>query len=417
MGYESVLYVLLKNPVCLITLQLILNALVVGYTPASSAVRLAVLPLVSICVYLVFSVSLDAIQRTFPTAVLVAHSISFLFQYIETALLSRWDFPSRGPSVPFSPDRQTVTGQKTQQKHKPWNRLSFGLFAATSTRYVGTPYQVKEIPSFSTRDPTYVPSRLEFLRGKLLGILLCYLILDLAASSAQPDLNTVLYAPDNISLFSNSISSEKLITRTVSTLGFGIFMYCLMWSYMGLLGVIAVGSGLSEPRYWPPAFGPLKEAYSLRRFWGFFWHKYLRQRMSGPASFITYTILRLPKGTQIGQLTHLFWTFFISGVMHAFVDLGRGLAWEQSGAIRFFVTQVIGIVIEDGVKQTFRSSSGAKKGITATKFVKGIGYIWVMAFLVWSLPVWIYPSMYVDKGEPKDQIVPYSVVGLLKERW
>ncbi|MCJ1384673.1 hypothetical protein MMC17_007791 [Xylographa soralifera] len=417
MGYDSVPYVLLKNPFCLTTLELILNALVVGYTPASSAVRLAVLPLVSICAYLVFSVCLEATQRTVPAAVLAAHSIGFLFQYIETALLSRWDFVSRGPSVPSSPEQPNVNGQTKQQKNTPWDRLSFGLFAATSTRYVGTPYQVKGIPSFSSRDPTHVPSRLEFLRGKLLGILFCYLILDLAASSAQPDLNTVLYSPDNIPLFTRSISSEKLITRILSTLGFGAIMYSLIWSYMGLLGFIAVASGLSEPRYWPPVFGPLQEAYSLRRFWGIFWHKVQQQKMSGPASFITYSILHLPKGTQIGQLTHLFWTFFISGLMHAFSDLGRGLAWEQSGAIQFFITQVVGIVIEDAARKTFRSISGAKKETATPRMVKAIGYLWVIAFLVWSIPVWIYPSMYVDKGEPKDQIIPYSVVGLLKERW
>ena len=268
MDYASRIFVLLKNPFCLTTLELILNALVVAYTPAASMIRLAVLPLVTFCAYLVFSVCLEATQRTVPAAVLAAHSISFFFQYIETALLSRWDFASRGPSSPSSPERQTVNSQTKQREHAPWDRLSFGLFAATSTRYVGTPYQVKGVPSFSTRDPTYVPSRLEFLRGKLLGISLCYLILDLAASSAQPDLNPVLYSPDNIPAFTHSMSSKKLITRILSTLGFGAIMYSLIWSYMALLGVIAVGSGFSEPRYWPPVFGPLKEAYSIRRFWG-----------------------------------------------------------------------------------------------------------------------------------------------------
>ena len=269
MDIASPIAILLKNPFFLTTSQLILNAWVVGYTPASSTLRLAVLPLVVICTYLVFSGCLEATHQTIHAALLAAHSISFLLQYLETALLRRWDFASRGPSVPSSTEHQTVNGQIKQLQHKPWDRLSFALFAATSTRYVGTPYQVKGIPPFSTEDPSYVPSRLEFLRGKLLGMLLCYLVLDLAQSTAQPDLNAVLYSPDKIPLLTSSISIEKLITRIFSTFGFAAIMYSLIWSYMALLGVIAVGSGLSEPRYWPPVFGPVKEAYSLRRFWGY----------------------------------------------------------------------------------------------------------------------------------------------------
>ncbi|MCJ1284350.1 hypothetical protein MMC26_003681 [Xylographa opegraphella] len=221
---------------------------------------------------------------------------------------------------------------------------------------------------------------------------------------------------------------------------------------MGLLGVIAVGSGLSQPKYWPPVFGPLQEAYSLRRFWGslnvtkpalrkpslalnhtspplayvkltqlnnrsIFWHKLQQQKMSGPASFLTYRILRLPPRTQVSQLTHLFWTFFISGLMHTFSDLGRGIPWKQSGALQFFLTQVVGIMIEDAVKKALRSMSGARKATAASRMTRGIGYLWVAAFLVWSVPVWIYPFMYIDRGEPKDRIIQYSVVRLLMKKW
>ena len=176
---------------------------------------------------------------------------------------------------------------------------------------------------------------------------------------------------------------------------------------------------LSTLRFLPSTFAIISGLLqaNIHRECSIFWHKVQQQKMSGPASFITYNILHLPYGTQIGQLTHLFWTFFISGLMHAFSDLGRGLAWEQSGAIQFFVTQVIGIVIEDTVRKAYRSIFGASNDIATPRILKGIGYLWVLAFLVWSIPVWIYPSMYVDKGEPKDQIIPYSVVGLLKKKW
>ena len=268
MNPEPILYDLLRNPISLTALELILNTLVVGFTPASSIIRLAVLPFMIICVYFVLPLCLEATQRTLPAAFLAAHSISFLFQYIETVLLSRWDFATRGPSSSFVGKLPGVSDDRLPWGAKVWSRISFGLFAATSTRYAGTPYQIKGVPLFSTEDPTYIPSRFEFLRHKLLGMLLCYLVLDAFSHSARPELNTVLFSPEKIPLFTRSTSVEQIVTRFFSMLGFWVSLYCIIWFFMGLLGFVAVGSGLSEPKYWPPVFGSLREAYTVRRFWG-----------------------------------------------------------------------------------------------------------------------------------------------------
>lgn len=60
-------------------------------------------------------------------------------------------------------------------------------------------------------------------------------------------------------------------------------MTCLSWigptcviltrvhDFLALLHVVILG--LNSPSEWPPVFGYLIEAYSLRRFWGVFWHK------------------------------------------------------------------------------------------------------------------------------------------------
>ncbi|KAI5980353.1 hypothetical protein EDC04DRAFT_3152737 [Pisolithus marmoratus] len=57
----------------------------------------------------------------------------------------------------------------------------------------------------------------------------------------------------------------------------------LLWgTYAGLnrvysvVAVIAVGTGLHEPRLWPPPFGKWKDAYTIRRFWGRTWHQFTR---------------------------------------------------------------------------------------------------------------------------------------------
>ena len=73
-------------------------------------------------------------------------------------------------------------------------------------------------------------------------------------------------------------------------------------------------------------------------------------------------------------------------------------------------------MLEDGVQALFaRVLPGYKEISTYRLFSRIAGYIWVFAFMVWSTPGWMYPSLYANKGEQKDMIVPYSVVGAIYE--
>lgn len=63
----------------------------------------------------------------------------------------------------------------------------------------------------------------------------------------------------------------------------------------------------------------------------------------------------------------------------------------ESGAVQFFCVQALGIMIEDGVqylhRRLFKRDSGAQHSLLE----RCIGYAWVLAFLVWTTPVWIFP--------------------------
>jgi len=138
--------------------------------------------------------------------------------------------------------------------------------------------------------------------------------------------------------------------------------------------------------------------------------------MSSPASFVTIDILRMPKGTLVSRYTHLFLTFFLSGLIHALTDVAEGFAWQQSGSIRFFCTQAVGIILEDGVRTMFRWVVPDHKDASRYQsLIRIFGYVYVFVFMVWSTPVWIYPSLYANKGEEKDRVVPYSVFGAVYE--
>lgn len=168
------------------------------------------------------------------------------------------------------------------------------------------------------------------------------------------------------------------------------------------------------------------------------------------ADSITYSTL------QHKYLT-FFFNFFISGLLHAITDIACGLSWPESGAIRFFSTQLLGIVLEEfvwniyhhfttsdyqkdemektgGTNEAYRSldnslrnsslhNRSAGANMTTRReppprpalWLRITGILWVTLFMSWSIPVWLYPSMYRELGDPAkgNSILPFSVFGPL----
>lgn len=184
-----------------------------------------------------------------------------------------------------------------------------------------------------------------------------------------------------------------------------------------------------------------------------FWHQNNRRMVGDLADFLTYATL------QHKYLNH-FLNFFISGFLHALIDVACGLPWKESGAIQFFCTQLLGFVIEDFAWYSYRHlitfdspeyqkemrekkelpkeanrsldnyarnlslqnrSAAAnlierqKRQLRPALWLRIIGMLWVISFLSWSMPVWLYPSMYRGLGDPAkgNSILPFSVFGPL----
>ena len=149
-----------------------------------------------------------------------------------------------------------------------------------------------------------------------------------------------------------------------------------------------------------------------------FWHQFQRQKLTGPANFLVFDLLRLQPGTLIARYTQLLTVFAISGLHHALIDVAEGYSWQSSGSIQFFMMQAVGIILEDTVQaissKQLHHDHGKLAGSVPAKWARYLGYIWVAVFLVWSTPVWIYPALRVNNGEDKDILLPYSFIGLLK---
>lgn len=145
-----------------------------------------------------------------------------------------------------------------------------------------------------------------------------------------------------------------------------------------------------------------------------FWHQLLRKQLSGPADIITYRILRFTKGTLFTRYIHLFLVFLLSGLLHQWVEVGQGMAWQQSGQLHFFMTQVMGILLEDTIQGVYRSCRGIERSQETTAARRLTGYVWVLVFLWWSTPAWFYPRLRLSEGDNRDQLLPFSVFKMLR---
>lgn len=141
-----------------------------------------------------------------------------------------------------------------------------------------------------------------------------------------------------------------------------------------------------------------------------FWHQTLRHILSEPATYLTQEMLVIPREWLIYRYTHLSFVFFISGLLHWFAELGGGMPLGASGTVRFFVTQILGIILEDAAVFLYLSRIQRSRKAPTIISLKAIGYIWVLMFIVWSTPAWLYPIALRPVDAP---IVPFSIIGKL----
>lgn len=131
-----------------------------------------------------------------------------------------------------------------------------------------------------------------------------------------------------------------------------------------------------------------------------FYHQLLRRGMSSVAHFFSHKCLRLSRHTWLSRYVHMTMVFVISGIFHALCDLTQGIPLDQSGALQFFVMQAFAIMFED-LATAFLRRFGVNTGKTKpSAAARVLGYFWVVAWLAWSTPVWIFPSLQRDKGNP-----------------
>ncbi|KAL8822087.1 MAG: hypothetical protein Q9191_007170 [Dirinaria sp. TL-2023a] len=429
----------IPDPVLGAILAKLTYILTLGLTSPSSPLRFPIFMLMPCYISLLYKhPSKSALSHPFFMSLSGATVFNTLLSYADAILLGQWCCDARGPTssrggqqpVTASSDDESTkkdTGIRVKGQSSVVERLCWATGQAWDNRLLATPWQVANVPPFSRQHRKWVPTKAEFLRKNTMVCVLCLVLLDAVPLLAgPPEKNAVLFGEPRVGLFSrlNDVNAQELAIRLVSAAMFYGMGLVMMRAFHSGIAVITVGLGISEVERWRPPFGQPLDAWSLRQFWGSFWHQNLRQNLSSPARYVTYSVLRLTKGGLLGRYLFIFLTFWLSGVVHLCGDLAAGLPWEESGAMWFFCVQAFGIALEDGVQAAYRAIIGSGDGnanadnkADAVNKEKGkarpsawkcvIGYIWVACWMAWSVPVYVYPAARRSRGEG---LLPVSLI-------
>ncbi|KAJ4130197.1 hypothetical protein NW768_007179 [Fusarium equiseti] len=375
----------------LATISQALTACALGFTRPSNFARPAIALSVTWLTWLFNQAIHDALQSRLHVALLSTGMWIQCLKTFDDLCLTKLSFDEEAKkSTPMSS-----------------SRLHFGVSNLWNMRGVGTSKVICQIPcwSHSPARSSSVPSRSQEMLRHVRNAAISYLILDVFVCQPPPDLENMM-SPRNELLFSRlgEISADEGIFRLFAVFGFWLNTFCVIYLVNSIFCLSYLVLGLYPVEMLPPIWGRLSKAYTIRRFWGNFWHQTLRRHLTSISDFLVHRILYMPRGSVISRYCKLFISFFISGALHYPADRALGISVQESNAIPYFVITAFAIMCEDCVQHISKGWGGKRR--------QYLGYFWVALYMYWMTPSWGYPAARVVR--PQDQLVPYSIIKQLK---
>ncbi|KAJ7035130.1 membrane bound O-acyl transferase family-domain-containing protein [Mycena alexandri] len=198
--------------------------------------------------------------------------------------------------------------------------------------------------------------------------------------------------------------------RFVGTAGFGMGAAAALSTVHYTLSIIFVALGVSVPQDWPPLFGDLASATSVRAFWSRSWHQLFRRSLCAHAKIISGTILGMPDRSTISLCVQGCCAFMLSGLVHY---LGETVPMKlgRSGSLIFFGIQPIGIALET-LAGTLAQRAGVQLPRTASQ---ALGWMWVFAWFSSTLPIMQDPL--IKTGQMDSRVDVSLIMGLSRGMW
>ncbi|KAK8021974.1 hypothetical protein PG993_012741 [Apiospora rasikravindrae] len=265
-------------------------------------------------------------------------------------------------------------------------------------REVGTYRQISHLPEDSkVPKPGCGPQRPRFFLRSGSVIMVSYLVLE-AITAIVPAAADCIQVPNT--LLGNATA------RVAGVAGFWLVVSLYLSLIYNILATSQVLLFMSEPVDWPPLYGAVREAWSIRRFWGILWHQTLRKTFGSYARRLLKYSGVSPDGF-VGRYATKVVEFAMSGTLHWMADCILRVPWAESGAMPFFLSHALGVLLEDCI-----TTANRRFALVQCPTVRRvIGYVWVIAFLIISTPLWMEPtSQYVRPGV--DVMIPFRVLPL-----
>jgi hypothetical protein len=175
------------------------------------------------------------------------------------------------------------------------------------------------------------------------------------------------------------------------------------WLYDQYHSVVAIFfvniTRLDEPDEWRMSvFGSPVEAWTVRRFWGKFWHNFVYSSFSAHARVVTRQWLGMKRGQNSTRLAENTLVFLLSGLGHSLVRWAEQEEYDTDKEIwciaMWYVAQMLPIMIEEFVHHNVlvetRRDLAARYPVLMTYAERTIGYLWVFGWMMWSVPKYTY---------------------------
>ncbi|KAF2264629.1 hypothetical protein CC78DRAFT_601276 [Lojkania enalia] len=275
-----------------------------------------------------------------------------------------------------------------------------------NARLVRWNLQVKNVP------PQTRLRKLNFLAARMLQLVKLVLVTDLVFQLAirlfwtRPDGSV---HPDSKYL---TIRNESWGRSFLNALVFGCGPYFSMNLQYVVAAIFSVSFNLSQPADWPPLYGRITDATTVRAFWGQFWHQTIRRPLTTFAHCIT-DWMGFERSTDLTFYVHIWAAFIISGIMHAqsLALLPRAfnitLYEATAGMFYFFIWQALAITVEDLIQRAWQKTGHKFEDLGRMRFV--MGYMWVACSLWISLP-WAADA-YIRLRITEEPMLSFTVFG------
>lgn len=253
-------------------------------------------------------------------------------------------------------------------------------------------------------------SRIRFLAHRCLQLAILYLAHKYVVTKIFPDAFMPLF------IDSFAPAQEKYISRLFT---FRLTIYetllravvAVHWIWINVFGLHLTQTAVAilfsvilrwdEPCEWPSLFGSPFEAYSLRRFWGQFWHRIVVRPYTTYGLHVSRAC-GIPVNSTAEKLVTAVFVFLLSGIAHSLVT------WQTIGCgywrdIHWFLMNAVAAVGETLVAKwckrmvAYETKGEMKKQKPAGKSFclhRVLGTIWVFLFFFWSVPKWEYGKIY-----------------------